>query len=273
MASRFRLFARSLQLVVQIAILAVVGGCLDIEMPKMPVPLGDPEKSRVDPWFNGLWLGDGGVWVFEPYDRRTWLVTWYGIVEDDCAKADSSEASVSESEDEPIIEETGAVHAADEESEDADYGSLIAELRGRLSDCLSGELVGSMKVWLAKLGKATFMTFELKGAFDTETGFVPQYWLAARVIKLEHGELALNYIDPKFDGFRAPDVKAKREKLDSEEPRKAKTLAKARRAVERVIRNNVDADDLYYGEDPFFSLFRIQPQDYDIFVDDIVPSP
>ena len=45
----------------------------------IPVPLGDPENSRIDPDLNGLWIMEDGpdewVLLFEPYDKRTWLVS------------------------------------------------------------------------------------------------------------------------------------------------------------------------------------------------------
>lgn len=45
----------------------------------MPVPVGDPERSRIDPELNGVWAmtedGEvGGYYLFRPYDKRTWLV-------------------------------------------------------------------------------------------------------------------------------------------------------------------------------------------------------
>lgn len=44
----------------------------------LPVPLGDPEKSKVDARFNGVWeWRDGGkmyLVIFQPYDDRTYFV-------------------------------------------------------------------------------------------------------------------------------------------------------------------------------------------------------
>ena len=45
----------------------------------LPVPLGDPERSRVDAAMNGVYAnrdGDPGCMIFEPFDKRTWLVTY-----------------------------------------------------------------------------------------------------------------------------------------------------------------------------------------------------
>lgn len=45
----------------------------------MPVPVGDPERSRIDPALNGVWAmtedgADAGYYLFRPYDKRSWLV-------------------------------------------------------------------------------------------------------------------------------------------------------------------------------------------------------
>jgi hypothetical protein len=51
--------------------LLLIAGCL-------PVPLGDPEKSKLDARYTGVWeWRDAGVVnlaVFRPYDGRTWAV-------------------------------------------------------------------------------------------------------------------------------------------------------------------------------------------------------
>jgi len=49
----------------------------------MPVPIGDPERSRIDPELSGVWAvlqsedsgSDAIFYIIEPYDKRTWLVT------------------------------------------------------------------------------------------------------------------------------------------------------------------------------------------------------
>ena len=50
----------------------------------LPVPIGDPERSRIDTSLNGLWLWGDGVMLFEPYDKRTWLLSAYKIRDAKC---------------------------------------------------------------------------------------------------------------------------------------------------------------------------------------------
>lgn len=54
----------------------------------MPVPIGDPEKSRIDPQISGIWVSkkeDKGAayYAFEPFDKRTWLLTGVRTEEDE----------------------------------------------------------------------------------------------------------------------------------------------------------------------------------------------
>ena len=68
--------------VLMLAIIPVIVGLLAC----MPVPVGDPERSRIDAELNGIWaLTKGGeidgYYLFRPWDKRTWLVL--GVEDDD----------------------------------------------------------------------------------------------------------------------------------------------------------------------------------------------
>ncbi|RZV39103.1 MAG: hypothetical protein EX272_01405 [Chromatiales bacterium] len=61
--------------VLMLAIIPVIVGLLAC----LPVPVGDPERSRVDADLNGIWAlaeeGEvDGYYLFRPWDKRTWLV-------------------------------------------------------------------------------------------------------------------------------------------------------------------------------------------------------
>ena len=175
-----------------------------------------------------------------------------------------------DSADKQLASEPDTVQIVEEDPE-AIYESKIANLRAKGSNCLKGKPNGiAAKVWLTRIGKADFMTFEPKGGFDKDTGFVPQQWANMRVVKLRRDTMRMTRVDLDFEGFSAPDVQAKLDKLDSEQPRKARVLANAKRAVERVIRRNVDNNDLYSNESKE-DWERIQPEDYDIFIGNVVP--
>ena len=65
-------------------------------IPTFPVPVGNPEKSRIDPAISGMWLVPGEefyIYVFEPFDKRAWLLSAYEFSsdEDECNWIDAPE--------------------------------------------------------------------------------------------------------------------------------------------------------------------------------------
>lgn len=75
--------------ILMLAIIPIIAGLLAC----MPVPVGDPERSRIDPELNGVWRmtegdSESGLYMLRPYDKRTWLVIG---VEDDESNPESVE--------------------------------------------------------------------------------------------------------------------------------------------------------------------------------------
>jgi hypothetical protein len=143
----------------------------------MPVPIGDPERSRIDSEITGVWVWLGGdeqaFYAFEPYDKRTWLLT--GV---------------------PI-----------EEGDEADFGDYELESYAELTRLIENETVGDdgatatevvmYKVWRTKLGGEWFMTWEPKGLFD-EGDFEPEVWFAFRIDRPDESTLHLYMIEDKL---------------------------------------------------------------------------
>lgn len=147
----------------------------------LPVPVGDPEDSRIDPELNGVWAGyvpDGYAYIqlLEPFDKRTWLVTWYwiDIVDDDEAE-------------EPVID----------------------DVEGLLEHLASVEIakvnVAVYKAWRVRLGKHWFVTWESKGIYEGSDGFEPDYWLIWRIERDSPDRMNLHLINPDFEGFDGVD--------------------------------------------------------------------
>jgi len=66
-----------------LVIIPIIAGLLAC----MPVPVGNPERSRIDAELNGVWRmfednDESGLYLFRPYDKRTWLVIGAGNEED-----------------------------------------------------------------------------------------------------------------------------------------------------------------------------------------------
>ncbi len=139
----------------------------------LPVPIGNPERSRIDPDITGIWMfpgdGDPVFYTFEPWDKRTWLLT--GV---------------------PL-----------EEGEGADFNDYDLDTFTGLSQLMETETVGAggatatevvmYKVWMTKLGGVWFLTWEPKGLFDDEQ-FAPETWYVFRVDKTDANTLSLYLI-------------------------------------------------------------------------------
>ena len=237
MKARQRSLTGLLLAIILIPVLAGLLACL-------PVPIGDPERSRLDPALNGLWLWAEGLAVFEPYDKRTWLVVLYEIDISGCPTAREAEA------------------------EEDVYASAIARFRAAGSDCLRGELDEIYKAWLTDIGRGEFMTWEPKGQFDEDYGFLPKVWLGWRLNRIDADEFQLALVDGEFEGFDTASIAASADKLESGEPLSTKSRNSLRRDIERVIRRNLDEPDLY---DESHEFHRIRPEDYGLFVERFSP--
>lgn len=76
MKANIRSFSGATLMLVIIPIIAGLLAC-------MPVPVGNPERSRIDPELSGVWAlnengEESGYYFFRPYDKRTWLVVGVG---------------------------------------------------------------------------------------------------------------------------------------------------------------------------------------------------
>ena len=153
----------------------------------MPVPIGDPERSRIDPELTGVWAvlstgeydGEPGFYVFEPYDKRTWLVSGAGL-----EVGDDSDLSKYD-----LTSYDGFVELA------------------AADDNIYIDKIGVYKAWLKKLGGEIFMTWEPKIALDggiTE----PDVWLVYRIVKDGPDTILMQMVDSGSDLF--DDVKETR---------------------------------------------------------------
>lgn len=148
----------------------------------MPVPIGDPERSRIDPGITGVWIAlDGSAdqpfYAFEPYDKRTWLVTGVTIEEGD--DADSGDLKF---------------ESYSDFAEFIDKGPVVGQ------DGLTAGKIASYKVWRTKLGGEWFMTWEPKHVFDNEE-FSPEVWFVFGLDRPDEDTLVLTMLDDDlFEG-------------------------------------------------------------------------
>jgi hypothetical protein len=144
----------------------------------LPVPIGDPERSQVDPSMSGVWVVSeeedgsafGGLVVLDPYDKRTWLMSMISIQED--AATDSTEPA-------PSILESFLAAARDGE--------------------LKIEEVALFKSWLTDIGGTPFMTWEPLSPLTVSPGQKPEEWWSYRVRKTSSDQFSLDGFDTSKD--------------------------------------------------------------------------
>lgn len=150
----------------------------------MPVPIGNPERSRIDPEISGVWVlldsSDPGFYAFEPYDKRTWLLT--GM---------------------PLEEGAGADFSDYERGTYSGFSELIRNESVGADGATTSEVL-LYKAWRTKLGGVWFMTWEPKALFEEE-GFEPDVWFVFRIDKPGINTLDLYMVDGEDEVFNGLD--------------------------------------------------------------------
>jgi hypothetical protein len=183
----------------------------------MPVPIGNPERSRIDPAMTGVWAvlttddsdSDPGLYVFEPYDKRTWLITGYELSEGDSVDLDQYDFSTYQG-----------------------YEKLASKEKVFADHVYASELV-LYKAWLTKLAGETFFTWEMKG-IAAELGEDPEFWMVFHVVSADEDSIVLRMVNGEAEPFDDID--------------------KTRRAYERVLRKHVDDPEIYGGPDDEYRI-------------------
>lgn len=196
----------------------------------LPVPVGDPDKSRIDPDLSGVWYmaGDGAIVLLEPFDKRTWLMSAVPVT------FDYNECPLTEDE-------------ADSMDEYELFIARLEEFGGACFEPKDG--VALYKVWNTRLGDRWFMIWEPKGVWFDDIGFEPQIWFVLRLDKRSADEFSVVFVDADYfadvDGFKELE-----DNMDAEIRNDPREVRRVGRAVERMIRRNADDPELYFGDDP-----------------------
>jgi hypothetical protein len=231
MDSRFRFGPEAVRVLLLVPWLLVLTACL----PTFPVPVGDPEKSRIDPYISGTWvstMNGKSILVLKPYDKRTWLLSVADL---------SSVLEACEVADVPIEDA-----AADQETPaSGSYDEFMAEITMFGVGCYEIELLPRVwKVWRTKLGGEWFMTWEALADLDPEKGFEPDEWVVRGISKLNTNQLNLRMISDQNDAW---------DDIQEEDL--------TRRVVEKIIRKHARDPD-FFEEDGDIELHRVLPEHY-----------
>ena len=137
---------------------------------------------------SGVWLGfEGAVTYFEPYDKRTWLVTSVGInLPPGCRWA----------------------------GEGFDYEEFVAWFAQQ--QCATAAKAAIFKAWRSKQGGYWFLTMQPTAMADgaAEDPFADEVWFVYRIDKTSTGGFELLMVDPDFAMFKdLPEKKRDYEKI------------------------------------------------------------
>jgi len=171
----------------------------------LKTPVGDPEHSRVDPSISGVWLAageieskklpeyEGTLWLIEPYDARTWLVTIVSFKDAGSAAApaatngDSSQSVTSP----PSVDNSSPRGAVAAPPQPVDVVRALATLRQERA--VPGK-PGVFKGWVTVLGGRRFLVLEARASPSADRGFLPPEW-SVFLAEPGSGKLLLYLID------------------------------------------------------------------------------
>jgi hypothetical protein len=227
----------------------------------LETPIGDPEKGWVDPRITGAWLAGDPVpedfnaqlWLFEPYDSRTWLVTWVGYGEPDEVDpqepatdeagtvTDGASAAPGSADAEAMT--TGVAEPAAEEAEETPVPPLAPSDVLRILGSLADERVEPegqyvFKGWITSIAGRRFLVLEPKISVDSERAFRPEAWFVYRVV-LKEGRMELAMVSGDMDDLES---------------------VTSRGEAEQIIARHVADPDLY---DETYPVYRIPESSYD----------
>ncbi len=199
----------------------------------MPVPIGNPERSRIDADLSGVWTveSEGNantVYLLQPWDKRTWLVV--GAMIDEGPDYDGEEFEL-------------------ETNEQA--RAVLREVPVGAAGITSPETV-LYKAWLTKLGGVRFLTWESVGGLNDDGSHTPDFWYVWRVDKDDENQFSLRLVVPEHELFE--EIVTPEEYEGDDYVRD--TQRKWERALARAVKK-VDDEELY-GEP---AVFKRLPDD------------
>ena len=214
MKPRTRSISGALMMLVIIPIFAGLLAC----MPEY-VPLGNPERAKVDPDMTGIWYatGDevllGNIIFLQPWDKRTWLSVNVSV-----ELREELDPELYDPQKFDMSTYAGFMNVLDDISLDEDSFDIV---------------VITYKAWLVRLAGKTFFTWEWRGLPNEPGEEVPDladpwYWIDLRIDEKDKNSIRMRLIDPEF-----PPLKA---------------APHTKKGWERVVRKHVD-DEAMYLED------------------------
>lgn len=166
----------------------------------LQTPIGDPDHAWADPRMSGVWIVDGRnvpkeysaqLWIFEPYDAKTWLVTVTGFSDSEhvATKAEDAGAPSASNQTLSPAPATPAVPMTSNGAPDVPWiVKTLTEPRA-----VPGG-VALYKGWAVSLAGRRFLVLEQRAEPSSKRGFRPELWFVYAA-DLKEGRLVLSIVN------------------------------------------------------------------------------
>jgi len=139
----------------------------------LKAPIGNPETAKIDPKLVGVWASiekdkEGPMFVFQPYDKRTYMVGWFGLKEGDS-----------------LHEQQAGVASSKNPDDEREFHVL--------------------KGWLTVISGTRFVCMEPMFQLDKDQGMKPQMWFAWK-IDLKDDRLTLHLVEEPEAGKTTKEI-------------------------------------------------------------------
>jgi hypothetical protein len=233
-------------LIVSILILPLLLGVMACFV--LPVPIGNPEKSRIDPAMSGIWLAadesEGWLVALEPYDKRTWLVTWMML--EAATDEDEEDGDDGAEVDEPETAKEDDVVTSDPEVVVVDAETAESYLERLRDGAYVIDQVSFHKGWLTTIKGVRFMVWQPMVDVGSERGMNPEWWWVQRVESVNSEHMDTDFINPEFEDLGKVETRSQAEKL---------------------IRRHIKNPELFVEEGDMPDYERVPQEDYDLIAE------
>jgi hypothetical protein len=182
-------------------------------------PIGDPEHAWADPRISGVWVTgnvedpkeySAELWIFEPYDARTWLVTYSAFTD----TGHSVTKSVDGGTPAPTADSTptpgSATPATSAISNEAlDVPGIVKTLTEQRAEPGGVTL---FKGWTVSLGGRRLLVLEPRANPSSSRGFLPEGWWVFAA-DLKEGRLVLSGVNANTEKLSEAKTRAQAEAI------------------------------------------------------------
>lgn len=165
-------------------------GCYTLQ-----TPIGDPDHAWADPRITGVWITGGGrtapreyasvMWIFDPFDAKTWLVTVVDFT-------DRADAATSAAEDRS--EAASSATRPGDQATSAQAADMSRIVKTLADDRARPHTLVIYKAWTVSLGGRRFLVLEPRLGPLSEAGLTPAGWFVFAA-DMREGCLLLSLVD------------------------------------------------------------------------------